>query len=62
MNYNLLTSRGGGNSPYSAPEFETIDIVTEKGFATSPTPPDAYDDWGGGGGAGGIGQGNDHEL
>lgn len=62
MNYNLPTCKGGGNSIYSAPAIEVIDIATEKGFATSPTPPDAYDDWGGSGGAGGIGQGNDHEL
>ena len=50
MNYNL------------PPVIETIDIETEKGFATSPTPPDVYDDWGSGGGAGGIGSGSEHEL
>ena len=53
---------GGGNSTYLPPVIETIDIETEKGFATSPTPPDVYDDWGSGGGAGGIGSGSEHEL
>lgn len=66
MNYNLSTSKGGGggggNSTYLPPVIETIDIETEKGFATSPTPPDVYDDWGSGGGAGGIGSGSEHEL
>ena len=63
MNYNLSTSKGGvGNSTYLPPVMETIDIETEKGFATSPTPPDVYDDWGSGGGAGGIGSGSEHEL
>ena len=62
MNYNLSTSKGGGNSTYLPPVIETIGIETEKGFATSPTPPDVYDDWGSGGGAGGIGSGSEHEL
>lgn len=36
MNYNLPIGMGGGNSTYSAPAIEVIDIATEKGFATSP--------------------------
>ena len=62
MNYNLSTSKGGGKFDLSSARNETIDIETEKGFATSPTPPDVYDDWGSGGGAGGIGSGSEHEL
>lgn len=62
MNYNLSTSKGGGKFDLPSAVIETIDIETEKGFATSPTPPDVYDDWGSGGGAGGIGSGSEHEL
>lgn len=44
MNYNLPTSKGGGNSTYLPPVIETIDIVTEKGFAQSSDRPDSdYD-------------------
>lgn len=33
---------GGGNPPYLPPVIETIEIVTEKGFAQSDRPDNDY--------------------